>query len=426
VQALPSLQAEPSGLAGFEQPADGSQVPAVWHWSSAVHVTAAPPAQVPFWQVSFVVQTLPSLQAVPLGFDGDEQTPVAGLHVPAFWQAPGAGQARTVPEHVPPEQESSTVQEFPSSHPVPSAWLPYTQLPVVGLHVPGVWHGPGAGQITGLVPVHTPLWQVSLWVQRLPSLHTAPLTLVGALMHRPSAGSQLPARWHWSGAVQTTAEPPWQIPFWHESPVVHGLPSSHEVPFAFAWFEQVPVEGLQTPGAWHGSGVGHVTGLLPTQTPPRQASVSVQALPSLQAVPSGLLGRAGHAPVERSHVTAVWHGFGAVQVTAVPVQTPFWQASPVVHELPSSQAVPFALSVAEHAPVAGLHTGGLWHWSGAGPQSTVVWPTQVPPWQMSPPVQALPSLHDTPLRNVQTPFATAPNATEQASHTPPAQAVLQQ
>ena len=43
VQALPSLHGAPSGLGGFEHaPVDGLHVPAVWHWSCAVHVTGAP------------------------------------------------------------------------------------------------------------------------------------------------------------------------------------------------------------------------------------------------------------------------------------------------------------------------------------------------------------------------------------------------
>ncbi len=48
VQALPSSQVVPLGLAGFEHvPVDGLQVPASWHWSSAVHKTGAPGTQLP-------------------------------------------------------------------------------------------------------------------------------------------------------------------------------------------------------------------------------------------------------------------------------------------------------------------------------------------------------------------------------------------
>jgi len=46
------------------------------------------PVQVPFWHVSVCEHMLPSLQGVPLvAFVGVGQVPVAGLHVPATWQA---------------------------------------------------------------------------------------------------------------------------------------------------------------------------------------------------------------------------------------------------------------------------------------------------------------------------------------------------
>lgn len=84
VQALPSSQAAPFGLAGWEHPVAELQVPAIWHWSTAVHVTGFVPRQVPAWQVSVAVQGLSSLQVVPLGLFGEaEQTPVVLLHVPA-------------------------------------------------------------------------------------------------------------------------------------------------------------------------------------------------------------------------------------------------------------------------------------------------------------------------------------------------------
>jgi len=83
VQLLPSLHADPLLFVGFEQrPVDGAQVPAMWHWSIAVHVTVVP-VQIPDWQASFIVQPLPSLHVVPLALAGFEQTPVDGLHVPA-------------------------------------------------------------------------------------------------------------------------------------------------------------------------------------------------------------------------------------------------------------------------------------------------------------------------------------------------------
>jgi hypothetical protein len=48
VHASSSLHGEPFGRLGFEQtPVDGLQVPASWHWSDAVHVTAVPATQEP-------------------------------------------------------------------------------------------------------------------------------------------------------------------------------------------------------------------------------------------------------------------------------------------------------------------------------------------------------------------------------------------
>ena len=86
MQLFPSLQAVPFGAFGFEQvPAAGSQMPATWHESDAVQTVAVPPRQLPVWQVSPVVQALPSLHAVPSAAAGFEQIPVDGLQVPMLW-----------------------------------------------------------------------------------------------------------------------------------------------------------------------------------------------------------------------------------------------------------------------------------------------------------------------------------------------------
>jgi hypothetical protein len=86
VHALPSLQAAPFGFGGFEQaPVAGSHVPASWHWSDAVHVTALAPTHVPAWHVSLCVHALPSLQVASFGFGGFEHAPVCGSQLPASW-----------------------------------------------------------------------------------------------------------------------------------------------------------------------------------------------------------------------------------------------------------------------------------------------------------------------------------------------------
>src|SRR5206468_393724 len=156
-----------------------------------------------------------------------------------------------------------------------------------------------------LPPVHTPPWQVSVCVQALPSLH-AVLSLLAGSEHAPVAGLQVPAVWHWSEAVQTTGLPPVQRPLWQVSVCVQALPSLHAVPSVLAGSEHAPVAGLQVPAVWHWSEAVQTTGLLPLQSPLSQVSVCVQALPSLHAVPSVLAG-SEHAPVAGLQVPAVWH-----------------------------------------------------------------------------------------------------------------------
>ncbi len=82
---------------------------------------------------------------------------------------------------------------------------------------------------TGSAPVQVPVWQVSVWVQALPSLQAVPLGLVG-YWHRPVLGLHVPAVWHWSGAAQVTVVPGVQTFHWQVSPLVQALPSLQAVP----------------------------------------------------------------------------------------------------------------------------------------------------------------------------------------------------
>src|SRR5438093_472252 len=153
------------------------------------------PVHTPAWQVSVRVQALPSSQAAPSGFAGLEHVPVAGSHEPAAWHWSAAAQTTGfVPVHVPAWQVSVRVQALPSSHVAPSGLAGLEQVPVAGARVPAAWDWPGAAQTTGLVPVHVPGWQVSIWVPALPALQEAPSGLVG-LEQRPVAGAHTPASW---------------------------------------------------------------------------------------------------------------------------------------------------------------------------------------------------------------------------------------
>jgi hypothetical protein len=103
-------------------------------------------------------------------------------------------------------------------------------------------------QITGSAPMHVPAVHRSLRVQALPSSQVVPFA-AGGLLHRPVAGLQAPAAWHWSLAVQVTELLPTQAPAWQESDWVQALPSLQAEPSAAGGLLHRPVAGLQTPAA---------------------------------------------------------------------------------------------------------------------------------------------------------------------------------
>ena len=91
------------------------------------------------------------------------------------------------------------------------------------------------------------------------------------------------------------------------------------------------------------------------QVPDWHVSVWVHALPSLQAVPLAAFGFE-QTPVDVLQVPATWHWSEAVQTTGFePVQVPDWQVSVCVQALPSLQAVPLAAFGFEHIPVDVSH-----------------------------------------------------------------------
>ncbi len=91
--------------------------------------------------------------------------------------------------------------------------------------------------VTEFEPVHVPFWHV-------------PLVAMG-LEQAPVVGSQVPATWHWSDAVQATGFEPVQAPFWQVSVCVQALPSLQDVPLVAMGFEQAPVVGSHVPATWH-------------------------------------------------------------------------------------------------------------------------------------------------------------------------------
>jgi hypothetical protein len=181
---------------------------------------------------------------------GFVHAPVAGLHMPAVWQASLAVQTTPVPAHVPLVHSSFDVHASWSLHVVPFGRDGLEQVPVAGLHVPAAWHWSEAVQVTVDPAVHTPAVHVSLESQRLPSLQAVPSATVG-FEHCPVAGLHVPATWHWSDATQTTLPPAVHTPAWHASFRSHGLPSLQAVPLVAVGLEHWPVLGLHAPATWH-------------------------------------------------------------------------------------------------------------------------------------------------------------------------------
>jgi hypothetical protein len=129
LQTLPSLQAVPLSTALLEQPLTGSQLSAVQTLLS-LQLSAVPAAQVPAWHVSFPLHTLPSGQAVPFETGVLEQ--------------PNTG------------SQESVVQTLLSL------------------------------QLSGVAGVQVPLWQVSLPLQIFPSGQAVPFS-TGVLAHPDTA-----------------------------------------------------------------------------------------------------------------------------------------------------------------------------------------------------------------------------------------------
>src|SRR3989449_1055632 len=218
---------------------------------------AVPVVQTPNWQLSLPLHTFPSLHDVPLG-TGAYTHPLGGLQLSAVQGLPSS-HLRGLPLQTPPEQVSPVVQALPSLQALPLIFTGFEHVPVLGSQVPTTWHWSEAVQTTGLLPVHTPLCQVSVCVQALPSLQALPLAFAG-FEHVPVVGLQVPTVWHWSEAVQTTGLPPVQSPLWQVSVWAQALPSPPVLPSVFAGFEHVPVAGLQVPALWHWSEATQATG----------------------------------------------------------------------------------------------------------------------------------------------------------------------
>jgi hypothetical protein len=325
-----------------------------------------PPTQTPPLQVSAVVQALPSLQAAVLLA---LTQPVAGSHESVVQRFPSSQFGGGPPTQTPALQPSPTVQASPS---LQAAVLLALTQPVAGSHESVVQTLPSSqlasGPATQMPPPH-----VSAAVQALPSSQAAVLL---ALTH-PVAGSQESSVHRFPssqfGGAPDTQRPPAQV-----SPTVQALPSLQAaVLFAFTQ----PVAGSHESSV-HGLASLQARGAPGLQTPPPQASPTVQALPSSQG---SVLFEKTQAPVPGLQESLV-QGFPSSQTAGVPAQTPPAHTSPAVHRLPSSQAAVLLLLThpVPNTQLSSVHTLPSSQLGGAPP-------TQAPPLQVSAVVHGSPS-----------------------------------
>src|SRR5438876_1643282 len=105
-----------------------------------------------------------------------------------------------------------------------------------------------------------------------------------------------------------------------------------------------------------------MTGLRVVQVQDWHVSVCVHALPSLQAVPLAAFGFE-QTPVDVLQVPATWHWSEAVQTTGFdPVQVPFWQVSGSVEAMPALQSAALAACGLAQTPIDVLQVPATWHW----------------------------------------------------------------
>jgi len=183
-----------------------------------------------------------------------------------------------------------------------------------------------------------------------PALHGVP-GIAGA--HCP----ELALHWLETHSVPPQFGVPVHAPARHvsEPAKAHSLPSLHVVPSGAVGFEHWPLVGSHAPAVWQVAGAAHVTGFEPTHAPAVQASVCVQALPSLHVVPSAAVGLE-QVPEVGSHAPATWQASAATHVTGLePTHAPAVHASVCVHALPSLHVVPFVAAGFEHWPLEGSH-----------------------------------------------------------------------
>jgi hypothetical protein len=241
-------------------------------------------------------------------------------------------------------------------------------------------------QLSGVPAAQTPARHASAPLQTLPSTHDVPLST--GLFAQPKAGSQLSVV-HTFASSQARAVPAVQLPPWQVSVPLQTLPSLQAVPLSTGRFVQ-PVTGSQLSAVQTLASL-QLSGVPVVQVPAWHVSAPLQTLPSVQDEPfaTGVL----EHPKTGSHESVV-QTFESLQLSAVPpVQEPLWQVSAPLQMLPSGHAVPLSTG-ALLQPVTALQVSFVQTFESL--QLSAVPPVQEPLWQVSSPLQTLLSVHVEP------------------------------
>jgi hypothetical protein len=145
-----------------------------------------PALQSPAWQFSVPLHTLPSLHDVPLS-TGVLTQPVPGLQLSVVHGLLSLHSGGLPLIQVPAWQVSSPLQTVPSAHDEPLGSAVFWH-PVAGLQV-SIVHALPSMQASGAPAVQMAVWQRSSPLQALPSLHDEPFGS-GAVV-QPKTRSQL-------------------------------------------------------------------------------------------------------------------------------------------------------------------------------------------------------------------------------------------
>jgi hypothetical protein len=373
------------------QPVDGAQESAVQGlWSS--QSGAVPGRQTPELQRSRPLQRLPSPQLVPSSSGvfthptvETQLSCVQGLLSPQF---------RGSLVQLPATQRSFTVQASPSTQSLSETQQPATAACVHPLpeSQASTVHGLPSSQ-SGAVPwVQVPDWQVSRPLQGSRSPQVCPLG-TGVKVHpvaasQPSVVHGLPSS-HVSGSLTHPWDTQRSLTVQAEESVQSASVLQH--PAMVCTVQPVLESQPSTVQAFPSSQVGGVPGV---QVPPWQVSVPLHTLPSPQPIPS-TTGRL-RQPIAASHESFV-QGFPSSQFTVSLTHEPPTQRSFVVQALlsPQSAAVTQQPGVEVwRQPPGGAHESAVQGLSSSQSRGGPF--PQCPPWQVSSPLQTLPSEHEEP------------------------------